>query len=391
MNILFISPHRLSCSWGNSARNYIRALHSTGVNLTIRPLYSGPSIETTVDPLFEELEKTHYDKYDAVIQNVLPNYLVKNTEFGKNIALFYTESAGWTNGWQSNLSYMDDIWCPSSADMWNIYHSFDKKYTYSNIDQPPTYNVPIPFNSDEMDDYDQGAMDGLSELKGSFNFYFIGEYTERKNVKALIRAFHTEFDPSENVNLVIKTHIQGQRSHDVEYIVRSDIDAIKQSLRLYPIEQYIQEHVILDFLPKAAVNAIHRTCQCLVMPSLGESWCIPIVEALYFNNSVITTANTGPEDIINNMSKPNEIRNSTILSHLDKMHIRNPPMANLFNGREICHYPVIYDLCKKMRFRYQQWLDNKKPDTVDVKNIYSYKAIGERMVERIEFLLGEKQ
>ena len=43
--------------------------------------------------------------------------------FGKNIALFYTETSGWENTWPRKLNIMDELWVPSTADAWNTVNS----------------------------------------------------------------------------------------------------------------------------------------------------------------------------------------------------------------------------------------------------------------------------
>ncbi len=50
----------------------------------------------------------------------------------------------------------------------------------------------------------------IDNLLNTFNFGFIGEFTERKNIQALARAFHSEFDYDEPVNLYVMLELLRQ-------------------------------------------------------------------------------------------------------------------------------------------------------------------------------------
>ena len=52
-------------------------------------------------------------------------------------------------------------------------------------------------------------------LDGAFFFYTIMEANNRKNLGALIKAFHTEFAIDENVQLVVKISKPGQNPKEV--------------------------------------------------------------------------------------------------------------------------------------------------------------------------------
>jgi hypothetical protein len=121
-NVLFIGPYRQNDGWGEAAKQYIRALIQSKCNLTIKPVYM--SMNTGPIPLdLLEYEDNKQDHYDVVIQNVLPHLLDYNGEFGKNIALIYTETSNWHNGWRSRLNNMDEVWVPSKADCNNLHVS----------------------------------------------------------------------------------------------------------------------------------------------------------------------------------------------------------------------------------------------------------------------------
>ena len=95
----------------------------------------------------------------------------------------------------------------------------------------------------------------------TFNFAFIGEFIERKNLQALIRAFHLEFDFQEPVNLLIKTS-------KVELPQIQDyIKHVKSGLKIR--SRYREEIIIAGRLEEKDYVSVLGQCHSFVMPA-GE-------------------------------------------------------------------------------------------------------------------------
>jgi glycosyltransferase involved in cell wall biosynthesis len=336
-NVLFIGPTRQSCGWGIASRLYVQALVKAGCNVTVRPIYMSNSILSIIDPFFIELENIKYDHYDVVIQNVLPHLLDYNSDFGKNVALFYSETSGWENTWPRKLNMMDEIWVPSIADKWNTINSKVRKLIKV---------IPIPIDLNKFTkNYPKG--DGIDP--NDFNFYFIGEFVERKNLDTLIKAFHLEFDIREPVNLVIKTHSNGNKNQ-FEEMLDQYINKIKSSLRIYnDISKYKQDIVITEFLPDESLYSLHSSCHCLVMPSSGESWSLPVIDAMGFGNIPLVTKGIGPY-----YSIPDRYKDQcSIDSTEESVIVQNPPLQDLYTGSEYYYKPNISSLRNKMRLIFE--------------------------------------
>lgn len=373
-NIFLIGPYRQSCSWGRACRAYIKTLVKAGLNLTLRPIYMGSSIDNNIDPFFLKLEQQKYEHYDAIIQNVLPHLIDYNSRFGKNIALFYTETGGWENTWPRKLNRMDEIWVPSLADVNNL--------ICSNV-TTPINRIPIPIDCDKF----LTKYESIDELKtDTFKFYFVGELVERKNIDVLIRAFHTEFDRNEPVDLVIKINKQGMSSDQLREFFSQIINHIKKELRLYgKIEQYKQEIVIVDYLPEELLMRLHSSCDCFVMPSSGESWCMPVGDALGLGKPVIVTKHTGPEDMI--PDDPVLKYAMTIDSYQEAVSVQNSPLEDLYTGCETWYKPSQEDLQTKMRALFTLHNSPRQKHMADLcaENIFKFSenSIAERIKEII--------
>ena len=64
--------------------------------------------------------------------------------------------------------------------------------------------IPIKIvpHSLDISSYKETQANKIKELETTFTFGFIGEFVERKNIKALVKAFHMEFNPREPVTLL---------------------------------------------------------------------------------------------------------------------------------------------------------------------------------------------
>jgi len=353
-NILFIGPYLQKDGWGNAAKEYVRALMSTRHNLTIRPIYMSTQPGEAPAEYMVELENMIYDHYDIIIQNVLPHYMDYNGTFKKNIGLLYTETGGFDyTSWAVRMNHMDEIWAPSDADLVNIKSSGVTK---------PIVKIPIPVNTEKF----QQSYEKLP-INNNFKFYFIGEYNQRKNLAALVRAFHLEFSPLEPVSLVIKTNQNGVDNEVVRQRVNTEIKSIKEGLRLYRnLERYSKEILIIERLTEHDMCRLHTTCDCFVMPSHGESFCMPAIDALGFGKTPIVTNHTGMAEFVHNSN------GWLIDSYKTPVLVTDPPFPDLYTGREFWHEPTIFSLRECMREAYSNHRLREEKSENGIDSIYEY-------------------
>lgn len=284
-NVLYVGHYRESSGWGQVTRDQILALDKAGVPVVPRSLDLGLAWAQVPDRILE-LEKGNPAECDVIIQHVLPHYMKYDSHFRKNIGMFELETQNIKHTkWIDHLNIMDEIWVPCK-DMLNLYGVKSK-----------TLWVPHACNTEE---YSQDLPElAIDELANKFIFYFIGTYNRRKHLPALIRAFHNEFDPFEPVELVLKVNKPGMSPEALAQDIQALCGKIKENMRLYDDpERYKQETIITVDLPRNQLLALHNACDCFVMPSFGEAWCAPMVDAMALSNIVIAGNFGGPKDYI---------------------------------------------------------------------------------------------
>lgn len=276
MKVLYIGNYRDGTGWGNAAMNNILAMDKAGIAVVPRAI-TFESEDRDYPDRIKQLEKQSSYGCDICIQHTLPHLYSYDAAY-KNIGFLDVESTSFKDtGWHYYANLMDEMWVPCLASRAACRISGVKK---------PLRVVPhsLDINSYSQLDYTKK----VNKLENTFNFVFVGEFVERKNIQALLIAFHSEFRNNEPVNIVIKTS-----KHNIDY-VKNYCQSVKNGLKLR--KTYKEEVIICGMLRFHDYGSLLKQCHCFVMPSRGEAFCIPLLEAMSTGIPAIYTENTGMED-----------------------------------------------------------------------------------------------
>ncbi len=373
-NILFVGPYRQNDGWGNAAKEYIRALKETGYNIATRPVYmnSQPSWDKSSEFMYQE--SARYDSYDVIIQNCLPN-LFRRYGGVVNIGLAYFESTINATPWPATINIMDRMWVSSFFEKNMLAEKCGVKI---DIDV-----IPIPCDVEKYKK--EYSFPALNKHKHEFKFYFVGEFIQRKNLNALITAFHREFKLNEQVRLILKLNRVGMDEETVLQQSQELIAGMKMNMGMYPRpEIYRSEIIIPKYLSQEDLYGLHAECDCFVMPSSGEAFCIPAFDASMFGSMPLVNFNSSMTEYLNAQTC------GFVKSHEAPAIASDRPLPFLYNGRDTW-YPVdVLSLQERMRFTQQAKIRN--PDMKSamrdyaltaVLPRYSYKSIAEDMVKTL--------
>lgn len=140
-------------------------------------------------------------------------------------------------------------------------------------------------------DHEVVADDGSRDENDRFQFYWIGQWTARKNPEGLIRAYCLAFDAQDHVRLML--HSAGvDPKRVIDAIVSTGID--KNNL---PQIKFCSE-----VMPEENLEELHRTSDVFVSASRGEAWNLPAFEAMIHRRHIIVPYGHGSDDYLTGTS-----------------------------------------------------------------------------------------
>jgi glycosyltransferase involved in cell wall biosynthesis len=285
MKILYIGNYLDGTGWSNACLANILALDSAGLEVVPRAIKIN-NFMGEIPPRIKELEGKSPKNPDIVIQHVLPHMSDYDGHITHNIIWYCTETSGFNHTvWPTKINKMDAAWV------------LNNQSKAASIEAGVTIPINVIPYSTDISKFRKSykPISFRSEAPERFVFYTIGEINRRKNLRAFLQAFHTEFALHEPVDIVIKTTPVGISKDE---ILKFCAD-VKKNLFLRGEASYKQERVICEYWNEEGVLRLHSSGDCFVCTSSGEAWSIPTFDALGMGRSVIGPRSTGFVEYLN--------------------------------------------------------------------------------------------
>jgi glycosyltransferase involved in cell wall biosynthesis len=110
-----------------------------------------------------------------------------------------------------------------------------------------------------------------------FRFLSVFDWSLRKGWDILLKSYVLEFSPEDDVTLIIKTH--SSLGYSTKQIVELAADYIARILQRDP--NHIPDIVFHDAnIPGHQMPDLYRSANCFVLPTRGEGWGRPFMEAM---------------------------------------------------------------------------------------------------------------
>lgn len=146
----------------------------------------------------------------------------------------------------------------------------------------------------------------------TFIFLFVGKFEERKGIDLLIRAYYEEFSRDDSVMLLFLTSAY----HSDDNFDQKILD-IRKKYNLMDVNKLSPSYLVLSDVHQDAMPLIYSFAHALVriklvsnhfvdsfgvqvIPSHGEGWGRPHMEAMSCETAVIATDWSGPTAFMNN-------------------------------------------------------------------------------------------
>jgi len=188
------------------------------------------------------------------------------------------------DGWRERCNAFDEIWVPSYFNL--------ESFARSGVAEEKLHVLQEGVDTEHF-------RPGTERLKiprtRGFNFLSVFDWQMRKGYDVLLRAYCAEFRPDEDVALLLKVSTMNQPHAQMVDLVSYFIE---QTLRL-KLDTSPAIVLLTGMLPHARFPQLYASADAFVLPTRGEGWGRPYMEALACGRPVIATRWGGQMDFLN--------------------------------------------------------------------------------------------
>lgn len=294
IGLIWESPLLNTSGYASGSRNMLEALrpYPYAINVVLRENDSQPALHHSATVDYISSLQNHQVVMPVVhIQNV-PGWALTPPKAPISIARTMFETDRIPEDWVHRCNQFLEIWVPSSFNV--------ETFKRGGVDPKKLFVVPetLDFESYCAEDPDRNFL-GIGLRK--FVFLSVGVWGInkgsgwgiRKGWDILLRAYVEEFTPKDDVSLLLKVSCDGNSNvqQDVENFLRSIGRTLEDSPHITIISS--------RSLSEVDMKKIYSNASAFVLPTRGEGWGRPFMEAMAMEIPVIGTAWGGHMEFMN--------------------------------------------------------------------------------------------
>jgi glycosyltransferase involved in cell wall biosynthesis len=293
MRVLLRAPMLTNSGYGVHSRQIFEWLYERKdidlnvecLNWGMTPWLINPSDEDGLIGKIMSCSKTLTPQYDVAIQVQLPDEW--DIKLGKkNIGISaFVETDICNEKWVDACNKVDHVIVPS-------------KFTKNIVKRSGCLSTPISvvnewFNHDILLENKNILSDKRYELKTDFNFLIVSQLTannaddDRKNIFNAIKWICDSFSDNDDVGIVIKTNM-GKGTQIDRALTKKTIEDIIHSIGRKSFPKIYLFHGNMSSKEIAALYH-HPKIKCIVSPTRGEGYGLPLIDAAAAGMPVVAT------------------------------------------------------------------------------------------------------
>jgi glycosyltransferase involved in cell wall biosynthesis len=268
-HFIWNSPLLDPSGYADEARHFVLALEDTGHYITSQPIQW--SNRPLILPSKEEMRFQNMIRRAALSESVFVSHIfapsfIRRSDACLNIGRSMFETDRLPDGWSDACNQMDMVWVPDEFNR--------QTFLRSGVKDNKLRIVP---GAIDVTPFDPEGTSLLMEGARGFRFLSVFDWSLRKGWDILLKSYVLEFSPEDDVTLIIKTH--SSLGYSTKQIVELAADYIARILQRDP--NHIPDIVFHDAnIPGHQMPDLYRSANCFVLPTRGEGWGRPFMEAM---------------------------------------------------------------------------------------------------------------
>lgn len=187
------------------------------------------------------------------------------------------------SGWAASLNRMEQVWVPSRHAM--------ASFASEGVDPDKLRLVPLGIDAAPFDAVRGRPLD-LPGPKVGTTFLSVFQWVRRKGWDVLLEAWSQAFAPGDDVKLVLRCHPFGPGSG-----IRDSLEAWCRATGR-TLDSMAPIVLLEEFVPEPDMPRLYEASDVFVLPSRGEGWGLPFLEAMAAGKPVIGVPWGGSADFL---------------------------------------------------------------------------------------------
>lgn len=359
ITIQWDSPYYSASGYVTEQKGFLKALRPYPLQISLRPLDRRPSDDDQDD--LDRAPRRWFQSYSSLIHyQAAPANMLTIPRAPLSIARTMFETDRLPAEWVENLNEISEIWVPSE---------FNKQtFAASGVDESKIFVIPGTLDEQK---YSRAQITPypLNDAR-SFVFLSVFDWSLRKGWDILLRAYVETFKHSDDVSLLLKL----TRINEPAAIIQKEIENFTSSLGFSrpPHIMIMDSRMTEDDLIRlyAAVDAF-------VLPSRGEGWGRPFMEAMAMELPTIGTNWSGNLAFMN--------KDNSYLIDVESLETVHSSMPSHFHGHLWARPSVehLKQILKEVVENPEQAREKGRRARRDLFPRFSERTIGELIYKRI--------